>query len=251
MEKMVEREIAREFYRYDGEPIDQASVRRLLAEFIVDSLGQEIDRQKILNRLSEEHIAQRDWALDRNIQQLVSQRNNTYLKQVRDRLINRVAIPRREAIEAFRRITEGNDQFGLFVGVAGLGKSCATAELLEKLIDAGIPCLALRMDIPTGEVTARGLGRKLNLPTSQIDVLNGMAGGRLSVLVIDQLDALSLVSGRNQHIWQAFEDLLEEIRTCKNLKVWLACRDFDLEHDQRLRSLAEKAHQIHIAPRWI
>jgi hypothetical protein len=250
LKKAVEREIAREFYRLDGEPLDIASVRRLLAEFILDSLGQEIHRQKILDRLLAEQVGQRDWALDPTIRGRVNQRNNTYLGHVREQLINGVAIPRREAVEAFRRITEQKDKFGLFVGVAGLGKSCVTAELLEKLISAGIPCFALRMDIQTDELTARGLGRKLSLPTSPVDVLNGMADGSLSVLVIDQLDALSLASGRNQNIWEVFEDLLEEIRTCKNLKVWLACRDFDLEHDYRLRNLAqhEKAHQIRIAP---
>jgi hypothetical protein len=114
--KNVERDIAREFYRHDGEPLDVAVVRRLLAEFILDSLRQEIDRQKILDRLVAEQIGQRDWALDSKIRQLVEEGNRTYLKQ----LINGAAIPRREAAAAFQRITEHQEKFGLFIGVAGI-----------------------------------------------------------------------------------------------------------------------------------
>jgi hypothetical protein len=77
-----------------------------------------------------------------------------------------------------------------------------------------------------------------------------MAEGGLSVLVIDQLDALSMASGRNHNLWVIFEDLLEEVRSCPNLKVWLACRLFDLEHDYRLRNLVqrEKAHRVSMTP---
>lgn len=173
--KNVGRDIAREFYRHDGEPLDVAGVRRLLAEFILDSLRQEIDRPKILARLAVEQIGETDWARDRKIRQLVEELNRTYLKHVREQLINGEAIRRGEAAEAFVRITEHHEKFGIFVGVAGLGKSCATAELLERLIGVGIPCLALRMDVQTDELTARGLGRKLSLPTSPVDVLAGMA----------------------------------------------------------------------------
>jgi hypothetical protein len=248
--KIVEREIAREFYRHDGEALDVPDLRRLLAEFILESLRQEIDRSKILARLEGERIGETDWARDRKISQLVEQQNRTYSKHIRDQLINNGAIRREEAAEAFVRITEHQVKFGIFVGVAGLGKSCATAELLERLSSAGIPCLALRMDVQTNELTARGFGRKLGLPTSPIDVLAGMAEGGLSVLVIDQLDALSMASGRNQNLWVIFEDLLEEVRSCPNLKVWLACRLFDLEHDYRLRNLVqrEKAHRISMTP---
>lgn len=248
--KVVHRAIASTFYRSDGQAIDVNGVRRLLAEFIIDSLRKPIDRPAILTRLAAEGMGETDWARDPIIQDLVKARNDVFLKHAKSQLINGRAIPRAEAFAAFKQITTQPGKFGMFIGVAGLGKSCATAELIERLIAAGIPCLALRMDVPTDEITAAGLGRKLQLPASPVDVLNGMADGQLSVLILDQLDALSLASGRNQNLWAVFDDLLYEIRSCKNLKVWLACRAFELEHDHRLRRLAEeeKASRTLIAP---
>src|SRR5438552_2624079 len=248
--KIVNREIARSFYRHDGQPLDVAAVRRLLAEFILESLRNRVERSSILERLSHEGIGETDWARDPVIRELVQARNDAFLNHATQQLINAALIPRPEAVTAFEQITRGDRKFGLFIGVAGLGKSCATAELVQRLIAAGVPCLALRMDLQTDEVTAAGLGKKLQLPASPVEVLNGLADGRLSVLVLDQLDALSLASGKNQNLWEVFDDLLCEIRGCKNLKVWLACRAFELDHDHRLRGLVEgeRAHRIQIAP---
>jgi hypothetical protein len=248
--KIVNREITRSFFRHDGQTLDVDGVRRLLSEFILESLRKPVDRSAILERLSREGIGETDWARDPAIRELVQARNEAFLKHATQQLINDAPIPRPEAAAAFNEITNGDRKFGLFIGIAGLGKTCATAELVQRLLAAGIPCLSLRMDVQTDELTAAGLGKKLQLPASPVDVLNGMADGQLSVLVLDQLDALSLASGKNQNLWEVFDDLLCQIRSCKNLKVWLACRAFELEHDHRLRGLVEgeKANRIHIAP---
>ena len=246
----IEWHIEQEFYRHDGNPINVGDTRRLLAEFILDSLRKEITQSKLLDFLEGEKIGRRNWALDSRIKLILKEGNQRYLRQTSAQLINGSPIPRHEAAAAFQRITEQPAKFGIFIGIAGLGKSCAMAELLDRLIRAEIPCFALRMDLPTDELSARGLGKKLNLPASPVAVLDGMAGGSFSVLLVDQLDALSLASGRNQNAWQVFEDLMDEARKCPRLKVWLACRGFDLEHDFRLRSLVhrEKANQITMAP---
>jgi hypothetical protein len=248
--KIVNREIARSFYRHDGQSLDIDGVRRLLAEFILESLRKPVDRVAILGRLSREGIGETDWARDPTIQELLQARIDAFLQHATQQLINDALIPRPEAAAAFDEIRNGTHKFGLFIGIAGLGKTCATAELVQRLLAAGIPCLPLRMDVQTDELTAAGLGKKLQLPASPVDVLNGMADGQMSVLVLDQLDALSLASGKNQNLWEVFDDLLCEIRSCKNMKVWLACRAFELEHDYRLRGLLdeEKAHRIQIAP---
>lgn len=68
-------------------------------------------------------------------------------------------------------------------------------------------------------------------------------------MAVDQLDALSFASGRNQNLWAVFDDLLFEVEKYPNLRVWLSCREFDLEHDHRLRRLVEQdnAHRIPLA----
>jgi hypothetical protein len=155
-------------------------------------------------------------------------------------LINNTAIRRPEAAQAFDFLHGSGGTFGAFVGVAGLGKSCAMAELVEILESSPIPCLALRLDSPFTALTPQALGRDLGFPMSPVDLLEAVAQGGRSVLVLDQLDALSIVSGRNAKLWGLVEDLLAQVDEYPNMRVWLGCRAFDLENDPRLRKMVEK-----------
>lgn len=248
--KEVERDIARSFYTLDGRQLDLAAVRRSLAEFITESLGNKIDRNAILGRIAKEGLGEADWATDPSIRKLVGDRNATYRKFVTQQLINGKQIPRRESGEAFDFLVSSKERkFGGFIGVAGLGKSCTTAELLERLDAAGIPYIVIRLDVQTEAMTARVFGQLMSLPTSPVDVIAGIASGGPCVLVVDQLDALSVASGRNPNLWLVFDDLLREAQKYPNLCVWFACREFDLETDPRLRELVkrEKANCIRLA----
>ena len=88
--------------------------------------------------------------------------------------------------------------------------------------------------------TSLQLGRRLDLPASPAVVLAGLADNACSVLVVDQLDAMSVVSGRNPDLWMAFSELRDEVQAYPHMKMILACRDFDLEHDHRLRPLSSE-----------
>ena len=247
LKKNVEREIRKGFYRTDLNPLNLGDVRRLLAEVIEDNMRQRIDHEKLTARLSAEGLRETNWAAHDSLpKQQVEARNETYFRHVTQQLINGSQIHREETNEAFTWITQGDGQFGVFVGSAGLGKSCAAAELVLSLQSAGIPYLAIRLDIQPNEMTAQGFGQLLGLPTSPVDVLEGIARGGLSVLIIDQLDALSFVSGRNQNLWAVFEDLIREAEEYPKLKILVACRAFDLENDPRLRTLIarKKANRI-------
>ena len=65
----------------------------------------------------------------------------------------------------------------------------------------------------------------------------GIADGEPCSLVIDQLDAVSVVSGRNANLWEVFKLLCDEVKSYPNINLVLACRDFDLSNDHRLRIL--------------
>lgn len=99
--------------------------------------------------------------------------------------------------------------------------------------------LCLRMDSFAPCNTGRQLGEQMDLPASPAVVLAGIADNAPSVLFVDQLDAMSLVSGRNPKMWEVFQDLCNEVRSYPRMKLLLACRDFDLEHDHRLRTLGD------------
>ncbi len=92
--------------------------------------------------------------------------------------------------------------------------------------------LPIRFDqLPEGILTTTELGRRLLLPESPAMVLAGVARGAPSVLVIDQLDAVSLASGRRAELWSLFDRLYRESKRFPSMSMVVGCRDFDLEHD--------------------
>lgn len=76
-----------------------------------------------------------------------------------------------------------------------------------------------------------------------------MARGKNCLLVIEQLDAVSVVSGRQPEVFDAVASLVREARAPSNMRLLLVCRAFDLENDQRLRELRakEKNHATSIS----
>ena len=86
----------------------------------------------------------------------------------------------------------------------------------------------------------------MRLPQSPAVVLAGLANGRDSVLVIDQLDAVSQASGRYPHLWEVFDSLRREAAVYPSMRVVIACRDFDLRNDSRLRRLNNPEGTTHV-----
>ena len=126
----------------------------------------------------------------------------------------------------------------LVVGGAGSGKSTTLADMVERLRVSEIPVLPIRFDqLPEGIITTTELGRKLLLPESPVLTLTGVASGAQSVLVVDQLDAVSIASGRRAELWSLFERLRLEADQSPGMSLIVGCREFDLEHDHRMRTM--------------
>ncbi|HWQ91019.1 MAG TPA: hypothetical protein VN673_05055, partial [Clostridia bacterium] len=236
--KRVEQKTVQWIYRPDGGEVDAGNVRRLLAEFVVSRLGQTLRKTDVLAELERHGFHLCVWAKDQSLLSTVSALNEGYLGPIRREFINNKPIPRSEAADALERLVKaGGQKAQLVVGSAGMGKSCVIVEMVERLITARVPVVCLRLDNLPRVLTTDNLGRELGLPRSPAIVVAGIAHGGQCVLVIDQLDALSLVSGRNDHLWPVFHLLLAEAGRVPNMRVLLACRAFDLYHDQRLRAL--------------
>lgn len=152
-------------------------------------------------------------------------------------LINGEAIARSEADEIIRALHSDDCSGVLLVAAAGYGKSCILNQVLTALQEK-IPIAAFKLDSVAECTTADRLGRELELPGSPIAVLSQLANGQHCVLMIDQLDAISTVSGRKTGTWEALAEMLAEARIVPGLKLILACRDFDLNQDHRLRQLS-------------
>jgi hypothetical protein len=138
----------------------------------------------------------------------------------------------------------------LVAGEAGTGKSVALGQATDLLAVDGWPVLAMRLDLATAATSTRQLGEQLDLPLSAAIALAQVAQGGPAALVIDQLDAVSLTSGRLGDLFLVVDELIHEAKAFPELRVILACRRFDLQSDERFRRLAarEDAARLDVPP---
>ncbi len=134
---------------------------------------------------------------------------------------------------------------------AGYGKSAVVAEVATALDELGWFVAVARMDVGTAAPTSDHLGEQMGLSDSPSVLLAGVSEGAPGLLVVDQLDAVSLFSGRMPDSFDAVEEVLEEIGRAQNVKVLLVVRSVDFENDPRLRSLvrSESAASRHTLER--
>lgn len=150
------------------------------------------------------------------------------------------AIVRSEASELTQLLVD--ERLGLVVGTAGGGKSSVLEQTVTALQSTGAEVLAFRLDRLDSFASTVDLGRRLGLDTSPAAALALAAQGRSAYLVVDQLDAVSLASGRMPESFDVVRDLIREALSVGGIRVVLACREFDVENDYRIRDLAAQPH---------
>ncbi len=229
----------------DGRRVDPQAANLLIGDFLTDNLGRRLTGEAVLDDLAAHGLSRSRLVGDADVRGQIQRRNRSHSEDVRSRLINRDQIIRDEAATALDALLEQRKSVVL-EGAAGSGKSCVLVQLMEQLEAENVPYLVVRLDtLESGDQHAQAIGTRLGLPESPTITLGEFAGARPSVLVVDQLDAMSVVSARNQGVWGAFNEMLEEARTAyPNMRVLFACRSFDFDRDPRLRGLAEDRERV-------
>lgn len=238
MRGRVDFAIRRLFYSADGLPLDVAAVRGRLADLLLDNIHGRIDRELITSTLATHGIRLRGWAIEKSVRDRIDAICDSYTDLLKSELINQTFLPL-PGWEPIRTVgvTPASQKI-LVAGAAGAGKSTMLAEMISRLRAQGIAVMTVRFDqLPDGILTTTELGHKLLLPESPALVLAGVAAGAPSVLVIDQLDAVSIASGRRTELWTLFDQLCNEALQFPSMSLVVACREFDLEHDHRMRRL--------------
>ena len=112
-------------------------------------------------------------------------------------------------------------------------------QVVEELIGSGTPVVAFRADRLEPTQLPDNVGGQIGLPGSPANILAAVAQGKHCVLAIDQLDALSLASGRNANFFDCVHEIVRHAQAYPNMRILLACRKFDLDNDYRLRRLTD------------
>lgn len=128
-------------------------------------------------------------------------------------------------------------RLALVVGAGGDGKSSVLHQAALTFEAREMEVLAFRLDRRGAFGSTLELGGQLGFSTSPVSALRMAAGHRGAILIIDQLDAVSLASGRLSERYDVIADLLQEAMAVEGVRVILACRLFDVENDHRIRKL--------------
>lgn len=127
---------------------------------------------------------------------------------------------------------------GVLYGRAGIGKSVVMHDLLEKLsLTDKYQVLGLKSD-QIEFADTDDLSKQLHLPKRLEDVIRDMAStNKRVILLIDQIDALSLSLSSNRTPLRSLLKLIQNIQHIKNVRVIISCRPYDLEYDPTLGQL--------------
>ena len=236
--------------RWAARALFLAHPERVLTELraiVEDFVHRTITRQGLVKELSTRGYQVRRVSNPQDAARVLEEATICYLEVARRRLIQRALVPRSAATTLLSRLNEAASD-SVITGKAGGGKTACVIEVAEGLRSRCQPVLAFRLDrIPPSVQTATDLGSHLGLEESPVLVLAAAAEatGRPGVLIVDQLDAVSTMSGRSSAAFDLVERLIEEARGTRartTIHTLVVCRSFDWKHDSGLRRLLPKDH---------
>lgn len=214
---------------------EPATAAAVLAQLADDSVQRELTAAKVWTHLAQHGVTPRDLSHDATVVRRVTDTAESYLARLRPLYIGGCELPRPEATTALEELDRGRR--AVLAGGAGVGKSVVTAQVVALARGRGWPVLVLSADRLPAVTTTAQLGAEAGLPDSPATILAGVAASRDALLVIDQLDAVSVASGRHPERLGLVADLLHEASSYPRLRVLLACRQFDIDNDRALRAV--------------
>ena len=217
-----------------------------------DSVHRTISRQSLVEQLRRRGLPLRHLRNPEHAVPAVQAATDRFLDIARRKLIQRRLVSKAAAETLLSRLDRAPSD-SVVTGRAGSGKTACVVEILDRLRERGLPALAFRLDrVPFHSVsTTADLGRELHLEESPALVLAAAAEavGRPGVLIVDQLDAVSTMSGRSSAAFDLVEQLLREaqgMRARAVIHTVVVCRAFDWQNDSRLRQLMPPDSQAQV-----
>ena len=214
----------------------------ILRDYLELHLNKEITTETVRAAVRESGaLVIKDWSLDPTLRERLQAETTSYLQTYSPFGAGGSTIPRNET-EKLTELIKRSDgpSVVLVTGVAGSGKSGVARGLIDQLRDDGTTHLAFRVDHHLDRHTSQDIGNALiGRSESPVSTLKGLEPKGLSVLIIDQIDAVSEVSGRNGAVKQAVLRMIDDVRQFRTVRMVLICRSFDLDSDARLKSLEE------------
>lgn len=219
---------------------DPDAARGHLSDYLEEHIGQRIVSSALWRYLQERRVAPRALDRDPTVRLRVARLVESFSGDSVESQIHDLEQQRAEVDQIVSALASDSGQPLVIVGAgAGMGKSVVVRQLVRRKKDDWL-ILPLRLDTLADAASSEAVGHQLGLPASPVHVLAQLSPSERCVLVVDQLDAVSQVSGRNARGYDAVAELLREAEAFSNVRVVLACRQFDLDADVRLKRLRDR-----------
>ncbi len=224
----------------------------ILREYLESNFNRELRTEDIRKELIEDKSVTPRALYDPTLRERVAQATQRYLQSYAPFGFGDETISRAEAKEVIDLISkEDGPNVVLLTGSAGSGKSGVVREVISQLADLGISHLAFRVDRNLSIRSSSELGQTLiSRQEDPVVTLALLKRDEKSILIIDQIDAVSEASGRVGPMREVIFELLEAARASKYVRVLAICRSFDLTNDQTLRTLeqSKKVCRVEVNP---
>jgi len=156
-------------------------------------------------------------------------------------------LERKELDVLLERCKEEKISTTIILGKPGTGKSALLAELTQRLCNMGTTVLAIKADmLPKSVKDAKGLQDYLKLSYQIETCLECCGEHEPTVLIVDQLDALSERVDRDSERLNVLLNLIHTASKIEGLQVVTSSREFEYRHDVRLNTL--EAELVELQP---
>lgn len=219
-----------------------------LFRFSQENYNKKYSKAELINYLTtEKQYEFKNYSLNNSIIQKINEYVEDFIN-TNDYFYKNYKIERQEIEQILKALDCTNSKKFIFVtGNAGSGKSIILKEAAKYCNSNKIQILPIDIRNYDNINNIDELGECIfNKKESPVTILQNLSRNEKSIIIIDQLDSISTVSGRNINKWQIVEKLLNSSKAYDNLKVIIACRSFDLEKDSRLNNF-KRTNQEQIA----
>lgn len=228
-----------------------ASVRHALCDMALDRIHATLYADAVWSFLGGQGHSRVDYSRDTSVLAKLEELNARYESMIKG-VGSGITIAREEVPTVLDILRgDGRKTSALVSGEAGVGKTCVLGQAIHQLRSEGIPHLYFRVDRLEPTDLPSNVAEQLGLPSTPAEVLAGVARGRPCVLIVDQLDAVSFVSGRNPEFFHCVHEIIRQAAAFPSMRLLLACRRFDIEKDSRLRELVAEnglAQEVIVKP---
>lgn len=221
---------------------DKDNVYNAFVRLVADSdvYGKEITVLTLRRYLQEQKISMRIIEADQRIYSKIECINREYrdsFRSLKEGLLERTEI--KQCIDAIKR-----EESFIISGDAGCGKSGCTEAILDYCENSNIPHIALKLDrrIPHGN--AEIWGKEFGFTCSIVHVLHAISKNQVSVLIMDQLDALRWTQNNSYEALTVCMEMIKQVSHLneereKKIVVVFVCREYDLQNDNNIKLLFE------------